>query len=314
LYAAAGAIPSVRKGTPYPAEEAYLFSLYHGPTTADVLKYPQEEASLTTMELATQNLERLLCPTNPMTPEAVAAINRLQRLHSIRKSNTWGPDLIFKAFNDLDLALFNGKLRGHIQLRWKTEEEFTRDYPGRDDSWAMTQLRYRIRDHADKEYFSYGADINLRSARIFQGPLRENTTRWDEMFGTLIHEMTHAYLRFMTRYSSSREHLWCDADRCHGYGHGEHFRRCLRATDHRAAKVGLKGLLDSLNANILESNDCTASVDSSIYDEGEYMNEEALNEAKAIGEAWRIGDMDEAESNQEVLDGMKEFMKMCPGG
>ena len=315
LYTAAGNIPSVRWGTPYPAEEAYLLSLYRGPLDADLFQYPQDEASLTTMELATCNLEHLLHPTTTLTLEAAAAIARLQRLHSLRQSNTWAPDLIFKAFDDLDLALFQGKLRGHIRLRWKTEEEYAEQFPGRVDCYAMTQFSYRtLEDDEGKELWSFGAYINLRSGKIFQDPLKGIVTRWDEMFGTLIHEMVHAYLRVTVRFTSTRDHLWCDADRCHGYGHGEHFQRCLEAANNRAAKVGLKGLNDGNTANISKPKESTGPAESSIYDEGKYMDEEAVAEAKVVREAWRIGDVEEAEPSQGVVDGMKEFMKMCPGG
>ena len=316
LYMATGAILSVHKGTPYPAEDAYLLSLYRGFSNAEVIKYAQDEASLTTMELATRDLEHILHQTTALAPEAVGAIDRLQRLYSLRQSNTWGPDLIFKAFDDLDLALFQGKLRGHIQLSWKTEAEFTQRYPGRVNSYAMTQFSYRIlRNNAGKKAcWSFVAFINLRSSKIFQDPLEGNSTRWDEMFGTLIHEMVHAYLRITVRLTSTRDHLWCDGDRCHGYGHGEHFQRCLEAANNRAAKFGLKGLYDGNIIDISKPEESTGSAEGSIYDEGEYMNEEAIVEARATREAWRIGDMEEAEPRQAAVDGIEESMKLCPGG
>ncbi len=50
------------------------------------------------------------------------AIERLfKAIRTATRDNIWGPDLIIKAFCDLDLVFFAGRLRGHCCVRWLRE-------------------------------------------------------------------------------------------------------------------------------------------------------------------------------------------------
>ena len=73
----------------------------------------------------------------------------------------WGPDIIIKALHDIDTALFGGKLRRKVVVRWTSQEGFTRmrvphaigatDDQGRGHSlmWLNTSLVFRL-DHDPK--------------------------------------------------------------------------------------------------------------------------------------------------------------------
>ena len=71
-----------------------------------------------------------------------------------------------------------------------------------------------------------------------KGEVREHS-RWEEMWGTLLHEMCHAYLRLVTR-EGLRDWMWSEGP---DKGHGSHFRRCLKAVNARSGKVlGIWGI------------------------------------------------------------------------
>ena len=46
------------------------------------------------------------------------AIKRLSEAMAEGRQGFWGPDLIIKAFCDLDIVFFRGRLRGHVHIRW----------------------------------------------------------------------------------------------------------------------------------------------------------------------------------------------------
>lgn len=46
------------------------------------------------------------------------AIERLSKAISAGRHGLWGPDVIIKAFCDLDVVFFRGRLRGHVCVRW----------------------------------------------------------------------------------------------------------------------------------------------------------------------------------------------------
>ena len=56
------------------------------------------------------------------------AIGRLSEAIAAGRNNCWGPDLIIKAFCDLDTVFFRGRLRSHVCIRWLPnweEESYT---------------------------------------------------------------------------------------------------------------------------------------------------------------------------------------------
>lgn len=47
------------------------------------------------------------------------------RLRAGLEIQDWKPDLVIKAFHDLDTVFFNGKLRGHVTIQWQTASWWT---------------------------------------------------------------------------------------------------------------------------------------------------------------------------------------------
>ena len=102
----------------------------------------------------------------------MSAIERISRAIAAGHDGVWGPDLIIKAFCDLDTIFFCGRLRGHVCVRW------LRDW-SKDGStkWGTTALlgegKCAIKMNADT--------ILLKDRHPFT-----------KMFATMLHEMCHA--------------------------------------------------------------------------------------------------------------------------
>ena len=172
------------------------------------------------------------------------AIQRLQRIPELQ---SWGPDIVYKAFDDLDLVLFGGALRGCSKLRWTDTETFIEDYPELEpmNGYGVTcncliSPRSVALPHEELEpipllRYQACACIHLNTTKHFLQPIQAiDRSRWDEMWGTLLHEMVHAYLR-VTINPTRR-----DFERTDPQGiHGRHFQRCIRAINARAAELGL---------------------------------------------------------------------------
>lgn len=160
----------VLHGTPYPVDPAALAAIYAGPSREEIITYGQKEISnlgpeggfviadytqikdsFSEAERATIDLECYLAPLSPITPGRVD-INRLRTLFSLRKFKHWGPDAVYKAFDDLDQALFDGKLQHQCKLRWRKEadsvENGTVAY-----SYGTTALYYRTRKKEPNHYY-----------------------------------------------------------------------------------------------------------------------------------------------------------------
>lgn len=48
----------------------------------------------------------------------------LSRIGTALRLRDWGPDLIIKAFHDLDTAFFGGNLAGYTMVRWDSDSKF----------------------------------------------------------------------------------------------------------------------------------------------------------------------------------------------
>ena len=57
---------------------------------------------------------------NSILMQEPAETSSLQRLARVIKHppSPWGPDLVIKAFHDIDTVFFNGKLQGRVRIRW----------------------------------------------------------------------------------------------------------------------------------------------------------------------------------------------------
>lgn len=105
----------------------------------------------------------------------------LERLQAGIGLDPWGPDLIVKAFKDLDRAFFKGTLMGNVRVIWKCREdwdEFSHRWgrTAEDDAFGITSM-YR---HAQ-------CTIVLNARRLLHNWEVQNVFR--QMWRTLLHEM-----------------------------------------------------------------------------------------------------------------------------
>lgn len=107
---------NVDTGTAYPCTRHELALL------TDERLLPTVSLPIFTAEKATSSLEDALGPYFTTSPDAVAALQRFQ--DKGKNPRRWGPDLMFKAFADLDRAFFGGLLRGQVLLQWRSEKYF----------------------------------------------------------------------------------------------------------------------------------------------------------------------------------------------
>ena len=82
---------------------------------------PRTPPYFTTLDRATEWLEKSLA--QPAETIEGPALTRLDRFFNAPENDNWCPDIIYKAFADLDLLFFKGELRGNVQLGWTRPEE-----------------------------------------------------------------------------------------------------------------------------------------------------------------------------------------------
>ncbi|MCJ1271916.1 hypothetical protein MMC22_011821 [Lobaria immixta] len=202
---------SASRGTPYPCDQYDLDECTFGSD-----RPPRSQHSRTS---ATANLENFLRPGARIDSVVHAAVARLRaglRIHD------WKPDLLIKAFNDLDIVFFGGKLRGHTTIRWH-----------RASRWIQQPRPPQGRHHplVRTKYLSpRKAAIQLNAWGIFLDTPNIKEAMWK----VTLHEMVHAYVDVMcgvrdpTPYEQSRG--WHD-------GHGLMFRRLIHAVHERAMRL-----------------------------------------------------------------------------
>ena len=229
--------------TPYP-DTTHLESIWSGPTLEDVLTYSaRSEATnglFDTPEQATNHLGHLWDDPLKTFPyerllEIRDAVRRLRELPQLRERNAWGPDIIYKAFHDLDLAVFGGALRGMCRLRWVPEARMSN--PGAHtcgtchQKWITTaDVAIPGVDTVEKDVGAWQCTILMNSTGCFLLPIGEDKkgSRWTWMWDTLLHEMVHAYLKLSTKAGVNDG------------GHGIPFQACLVAVNWRLGEEGLK--------------------------------------------------------------------------
>ena len=150
----------------------------------------------------------------PLSDAQKAAV---KRLNDLREAKRWGPDIIFKIFNDLDLLLFRGKLRGNVYLRW--------DNTSGPESKTLGSTLY--------------SKITNNRCRITMGfaNATKATVGLRDVLSTLIHEMVHAYLMILTRDDEGPSDKATD-------GHGNSFIKCSKAVMKRLGP-GFKDIIES---------------------------------------------------------------------
>ncbi|MCJ1265189.1 hypothetical protein MMC22_005064 [Lobaria immixta] len=202
---------STSRGTPYPCDPYDLDECIFGSN-----RPPRSTHSCNS---ATANLENFLHPDAPIDSAVHAAVTRLREALRI---HDWKPDLVIKAFTDLDTVFFGGKLRGHITIHWRRA------------SWWMQHFRSPQGYHRCMGTTQYldrqKAKIHLNAWRILLDTHYAKTAMW----GVMLHEMIHAYgfvmcgLKRVTPYEQSRG--WND-------GHDLMFRCLIRAVNARSTRL-----------------------------------------------------------------------------
>ena len=119
------------------------------------------------MDEATRRLEDAHRPGTPLNARQAAALRRLQDLEKVGK---YGPDIVFKIFNDLDTLLFQGVLNGNVYLCWMSE--------------AVTPLSAGCAGIT----WSAGSRARRISMELNEDILQRSTTRLRDVISTLVHE------------------------------------------------------------------------------------------------------------------------------
>lgn len=164
-------------GTPYKTSQSEIDFHRHG-----VFKTPNTGPFVTRMQAAHEilrwNDEKRAPPGDELELIRQLAI----AVHDAEKNALFSPDIVVKAFADLDRVFFCGKLRGNVAVKWVEDIK---------------------NGHDEKDGGTYG---DTKPNRTGQCRIRLNAKaillqRWSKvgknsvacMFGTLLHEMCHAY-------------------------------------------------------------------------------------------------------------------------
>ena len=73
---------------------------------------------------ATQILANFLTPLQPLPASQKVALNRLD---AAARHPDWDPSLVIKGLADLDIAFFDGRLKGSVVAVWATEREIVEE-------------------------------------------------------------------------------------------------------------------------------------------------------------------------------------------
>ena len=188
------------------------------------------------MDKATEELEQSLSKTAQLTASTEEALKRLRNM-LLLDDKEWGPDLIFKSFNDWDKVFFNRRLKGHVFLVWKSEAfdpAINRKLYGHmvpdDASWRWRHVKIEL--NADRHLLL----PDPQNMKAGEAPVSQFRCIW----GTFLHECCHAYLSILTgdAYDVDEEKEGFDG------GHGRHFQRCIHAVDRSArALLGVAAMM-----------------------------------------------------------------------
>ncbi|MCJ1226298.1 hypothetical protein MMC12_002948 [Toensbergia leucococca] len=194
----------LHKGTPYPSWAIYLH-LMHQPERG----FDNMDRNKTQYAAAT-DLVDFLHPRNRLGSFG------LDRLNANIRTPGWGPDIVVKAFHDLDKVFFQGRLEGRVTIKWKKAKFFKYD-SSKGKTYGSTWSKA-----------PRGAQIFLNADAIF---LDQTSDPFKDMWGTLLHEMIHAYFDVMCGIGEGSDH------------HGEDFQRIFRALNIRTGPlIGVEAL------------------------------------------------------------------------
>lgn len=162
------------KGTAYPCSQRDLdgcANFYRSNRNADYVS----------PNTGTNKLVQWLDINQRPDSESVAALKRLREGLKIQQ---WGPDLLIKAFKDLDQAFFMGTLTGNVLVRWK-------NLRGISNLWGLSS---RGKAYGYTSKWGHGqARITIDPTSHFKGA----SDPYREMWRTLLHEMCVSQLSFL---------------------------------------------------------------------------------------------------------------------
>lgn len=198
---------SVSRGTPYDCLQSHIDDCEFLPD-----KRPHGKRS---PDRATNELVFFLDPDASISSKVWDSIERLQE----GLTRDWKPDLIIKAFYDLDVVFFDGKLHGLTTLNWRSFQWWNE---------AFSSLDGYRRIEGRTKYLGNGkVAIDLNAWTI----LLDNPNAKKSIWNVVLHEMIHAYLCVMcgdiTPDSYDRSRGWTD-------GHGWNFRHLIHSVHDRA--------------------------------------------------------------------------------
>lgn len=161
----------VNRGTPYNVSQQELDALSNFPAQNNGPFISQSQA---TKEVIDHNrLSR-----KPSSAE-LAAIQRLRE--AIEDHRPWSPDIVIKAFHDLDIIFFLGRLRNNVRIQWQTPEAFIPHVTPEDFALGATIGTGRVGQ----------MDIMIHAHNLLYRDVIQNP--WMQMWSTALHEMCHAY-------------------------------------------------------------------------------------------------------------------------
>ena len=205
LYESAFLRFSEKSGSSYPCKQSEIDFHHRGEFLPN--KGPFVTATQATEEVMRWNDEKRAPPRKEL--DIIFAL--ANAIHDAEKNLRFGPDLIIKATADLDRVFFGGRLRGHIVVKWVI----------RTGSSGKTYGTCRQSEHGQ-------CNIELGAQTILLKKWRgAGNNPAAQMFGTLLHEMCHAY-----------ESVRCPSVRHNRVdGHDEHFATKLRVVHDRAIRI-----------------------------------------------------------------------------
>ena len=195
-------------GTSYPCSQIDIdFHQQKGFPTCN--KGPFVTSLEATKEIMLQNESNRKIPSS----EIAAIANLLSAASSAEDGLILGPDIAIKAFKDLDLVFFAGKLHSHVTVQWRPD------------------IRHPAQAWGSCEHPRWGEEgqcrIHLNADMIFKQAWTKMTPNpFESMIGTLLHEMCHAY-----------EGVRSPRDIESGDGHGKLFGTRIAVVHKRALRI-----------------------------------------------------------------------------
>ncbi|KAF6226818.1 hypothetical protein HO173_012322 [Letharia columbiana] len=158
------------RGTPYDVsqEELDAMSTFSGRNFG-----PFVSQSQATKEVVEHN--------KPSRKPSSAELAAIQRLRSALKDSLWSPDIVIKAFHDLDMIFFLGRLHHNVQFQWRTPDAFVTHVQPEDFALGATVGTGRV---GQMSIMLHAHNLLLRD--VIRDP-------WMHMWSTALHEMCHAY-------------------------------------------------------------------------------------------------------------------------